>query len=119
MSLLSLLHRLPTYCASALQIPLLSPPPLPNSNFPHSLRPTLLQQTVTHDYWIDIMPIAQMRDNLILNQGLYDQDELCSDIVGGLYDGFDDVQNKGIIIWGEPWDADGWEISVFFILYYA
>jgi hypothetical protein len=112
MSILSILHRIPTYCLSALQIPLVpQTSDINDSAIPPSLMPTILQQTVPHDYWIDLMPSAQMRDNLILNYGLFDEDELCGDMVGGLYDGFDDVQNRGIIVWGEPWDENGWEIS--------
>lgn len=42
---------------------------------------------------------------------LEQNDDLCCDLVGGLYEGFNDVENRGIIIWGEPWRVDGWEVS--------
>ncbi len=32
------------------------------------------------------MPTPQMRDNLILNLGRYDEDDLCDDLVGGLFE---------------------------------
>lgn len=52
-----------------------------------------------------------MRDNLILNSGKFDPDELCCDLVGGLYEGFDDVQLRGILVWNDPWSSDGWEVT--------
>ena len=52
-----------------------------------------------------------MRDNLIRLQGEYDADELCADLCGGLYDGFDEVELRGILVWGEPWRGDGWEVT--------
>lgn len=52
-----------------------------------------------------------MRDNLILNRDKYDHDDLCCDLVGGLYDGFDNVENMGLMIWGDPWTEEGWEVS--------
>jgi len=58
-----------------------------------------------------IVPFPAMRDNLILNDGKFDEDDLCCDLVGGLYEGFNDVESRGIMVWGEPWSADGWEVS--------
>jgi len=52
-----------------------------------------------------------MRDNLILNSGKYDQDDFCCDLVGGLYEGFDDVEMRGILVWSDPWCAEGWEVT--------
>ncbi|KAI0602351.1 hypothetical protein F4775DRAFT_237224 [Biscogniauxia sp. FL1348] len=108
MRILSLLERLPAECAAALYIKDLPPP---SDTVPPSLRYTELQKSVTHDPWIDIIPWPAMRDNLVRLGGAVDQDELCSDIAGGLYEGFDDVETRGIIIWGEPWSETGWEVS--------
>lgn len=56
-----------------------------------------------------------MRDNLILNAGKIDEDDLCCDLVGGLYEGFNEVEQRGIMVWGEPWREDGWEVSEGFV----
>jgi hypothetical protein len=76
-----------------------------------SLQPTPLQQVVPHQAWIDCLSIGAMRDNLILNFGKFDHDNLCCDLVGGLYEGFDDVQLNGILVWSDPWCADMWEVT--------
>ncbi|KAG9238810.1 hypothetical protein BJ875DRAFT_4107 [Amylocarpus encephaloides] len=114
MALLNLLHTLPTYCSAAIVVPLTFPSPPPNS-IPASLRPTVLQQTTPHEPWIDLIPCAPMRDNLMLFKGAFDQEDLCGDLVGGLYEGFNDVENRGMVVWGEPWLADGWEVSEGFV----
>ena len=57
------------------------------------------------------MPLGQMRDNLILMKGSYDHDDLCSDMVGGLFEGFNECENRGILVWSEPWCAEGWEVT--------
>lgn len=36
---------------------------------------------------------------------------MCDDICGGLYDGFDDVESRGLLVWGDPWLVSSWEIS--------
>lgn len=93
------------------------PPP---SSIPPAFYPTLLQRKVVHPFWIDSVPWAQMRDNLILaatGQGEreFDSDDLCRDMCGGLYDGFNDVESRGVLIWGEPWQPRGWEMTEGFI----
>lgn len=49
-----------------------------------------------------------MRDNLIRGYGAYDEDQLCADLIGlsGAATGRSDL-----IIWGEPWDPAGWEVT--------
>ncbi|KAI1868013.1 uncharacterized protein JN550_006501 [Neoarthrinium moseri] len=112
MSILDLMHRLPMECGAALNIKDLAPAP---ATIPITLQPTTIQRTVPHDPWIDIMPWPAARDSLILNQGLYDEDELCTDMMGGLYEGFDEIESRGIIVWGEPWSVSGWEASEGFV----
>ncbi|TVY83325.1 hypothetical protein LSUE1_G001754 [Lachnellula suecica] len=107
MKIMSLLHTLPAECGAALSIATLPAP----KNIPLSLQPTLLQQTVPHEAWIDCIPLGAMRDNLILNLGRFDEDDLCCDMTGGLYEGFDDVQLRGMLVWSDPWCADGWEVT--------
>jgi hypothetical protein len=113
LAILSLLDSIPLECRAALAaLPLSVKPP---TTIPPSLQPTLLQQSTPHDYWIRIVPFPAMRDNLILNSGKFDVDDLCCDLVGGLYEGFNDVEGRGIMVWGEPWSQDGWEVSEGFV----
>lgn len=94
---------------------------LPNSSYPDSippsLQPTLLQRTVPHEEWIDILPHARWRDNLILAVGTFDEDELWSDTVGGLFEGFpaSESERRGVIAWSPPWHVRGWEMSEGFL----
>lgn len=83
----------------------------PPDNGPSSLQPTYLQKTITHESWIDVIPWATMRDNVIRNQDNLDADALCEDFLGGMEEGLSDVQNRGLILWSEPWSEKGWEIS--------
>jgi hypothetical protein len=59
------------------------------------------------------IPCPQFRENLIRANlsGLYEQDSLCEDICGGLFEGYDDTRQKGLLVWGEPWQTGSWEIS--------
>ncbi len=49
---------------------------------------------------------------MLLAGGSYDEYELCNDLVD-----FCDVPNEktGLIVWGEPWDPSGWEMSESFL----
>ncbi|KAK6065507.1 hypothetical protein SCUP234_12549 [Seiridium cupressi] len=107
LSILSLQHRMPSECGAAFNISLPEPP----STIPPSLQPTLVQLSTPHDPWIDMIPFPAMRDNLLLNPEQVDQEELCVDALGGLYEGFDEIETRGIIAWGEPWSPTGWEVS--------
>ncbi|KAH7136941.1 hypothetical protein B0J13DRAFT_609758 [Dactylonectria estremocensis] len=110
--ILSLQDFISTDCGYNLKIPPLPyAPPSPPANF----KPTQIQQTIQHGVWIDMIPSPEFRDNLILNQHLYDGDDLCDDLVGGLYEGFDDVNVRGMMLWGDPWFEDGWEMSEGFV----
>jgi hypothetical protein len=79
-------------------------PPL----YPQALRPTHIQRTIKHHPWIDLWPIPQMRDNLLLAGDEYDEDRLCNDLVE-----FNGVTNEqtGLVVWNQPWDPMGWEVS--------
>jgi hypothetical protein len=113
LAILSLVDQIPLECRAALSTPpLLIHPP---TTIPPSLEPTSLQQSTTHDYWIRIVPFPAMRDNLILNSGKFDDAEFCCDLMGGLYEGFNDVEHRGIMVWGEPWSSDAWEASEGFV----
>ncbi|KAF2873691.1 hypothetical protein BDV95DRAFT_605172 [Massariosphaeria phaeospora] len=107
----SLLQSLPHTCEAILLPPLLPPPSTP----PPTFTPTTLQKTVAHPQWLDSVPCPLFRDNLIRANageiGEFDSEVLCNDICGGLYDGFDDTAQKGLLVWGEPWLVASWEIS--------
>ncbi len=100
-------YTLPHECGGALIIPIINPP----SSLPPSLLPTALQKSTVHENWIDTFPDPTLRNNLIRQQGTFDPDDLCCDLVGGLYEGFDEVETRGIFAWSDPWLADGWEVS--------
>lgn len=95
------LHVLPDLSSSALQ------------TLPQSLRPTALQRTEPHEAWIDIIPHTRFRDNCIRATGTFDEDQLWSDTIGGLFEGFPDseIEQRGIIMWSPPWSTSGWELS--------
>ncbi|KAH7409179.1 hypothetical protein BKA64DRAFT_664317 [Cadophora sp. MPI-SDFR-AT-0126] len=79
---------------------------------PSSLRPTELQCQIPHHPWIDLLPIPRMRDNLLRAGDTYDDIELCGDLVG--YFNSPTVRT-GMVIWGDPWDVDGWEVTEQFL----
>jgi len=45
----------------------------------------------------------------------FDEDSWHVDIVGGLWEGYDDVEMKGIVAWSDPWSPAGWEVSEGFL----
>ncbi|KAF2837992.1 hypothetical protein M501DRAFT_936910 [Patellaria atrata CBS 101060] len=113
MTILNLLSTLPLECGGALNLP--QHPYPDSSSVLLSLLPTPLQILTQHAPWIDIFPSATVRDNLIRNQGYYDDEELCHDMVGGLYEGFDEVQRYGMVVWNDPWAAEGWGVTEGFV----
>ncbi|KAH8820657.1 hypothetical protein F5884DRAFT_661859 [Xylogone sp. PMI_703] len=79
---------------------------------PSALQPTKSQMEVEHHPWIDMIPIPRMRDNIIRAGHSFDEMELCGDFVG-FFSG--SRIEKSVIIWGESWDPDGWEITEDFV----
>lgn len=74
---------------------------------PAPLRPTPIQRTVPHHPWLDLLPDAVFRNNLILldASGLLDDDQCCVDMCG----------RQGVVVWKDPWDVTGWEITPAFL----
>jgi hypothetical protein len=42
-------------------------------------------------------------------------DELSADVYGGLFEGFSDLEAQGLLLWGDPWRQDSWELTEGFI----
>ncbi|KAK9236062.1 hypothetical protein V1525DRAFT_346970, partial [Lipomyces kononenkoae] len=40
---------------------------------------------------------------------------LCVDIVGGLYEGYDDIWLRGILLWSNAWSEESWEVTEGFL----
>lgn len=81
-------------------------------SLPTELSPTALQRTVKHHSWLDLFPFPKMRDNILngIEDGRYDEDELCDALCCDLLD-FNTDTNAAVVVWGESWDASGWEFS--------
>lgn len=75
---------------------------------PPTLQPTLTQRNTLHHPWLDLLPVPQMRDNLIHAGELFDETQLCLDMKGHRNTR---TGQTGIIVWKEPWDPAGWEVT--------
>jgi hypothetical protein len=107
-------------------------------SLPQSLYPTSLQMSRPHSSWINMFPFSRLRDNLIDHEDTFDGYELCYDLFGELstnypipgpsprapessVDGLDPdgddiaARRNGLIVWGEPWDVTGWELTPKFV----
>ncbi|KAL7912406.1 hypothetical protein GGI35DRAFT_440172 [Trichoderma velutinum] len=113
MAVLSLLKHLPLECGGTINLPSLAIDP--PSCIPPELLPTTLQKSTPHPYWMDIFPCHIMRDNLIRFYGQYDAHDLHRDLAKSLYEGFVDGEQRGCMVWGEPWTVKGWEASEGFV----
>lgn len=80
--------------------PLASPPGTPSLPFP--LHPTPLQMSTIHLPYIDCLPIAKLRHNLILLNGLVDEEEFCWDLVG---------TTSFVVMGSQSWDPEGWVLE--------
>lgn len=60
------------------------------------------------------MPHPVWRDNMIREEGHFDDDDLWCDVIGGLYEGCPDsmATQRGIVAWNPPWDSK-WVFSEF------
>lgn len=74
-------------------------------SLPPSLRPTALQRSTPHHPWLDLFPIPQMRDNLVALESLVDEYGLCEDLCSSV------EGTAGILVWKDPWDPTGWEVT--------
>ncbi|KAJ2982428.1 hypothetical protein NQ176_g1386 [Zarea fungicola] len=112
--ILSVAHLVPSRCdiTEALRVtPLFNLPSTP----PPSLRPTALQQSVPHESWIDLLPDPTMRDNAIRFMHTYSGRDICGDMLGHLEQGRNTIEMTGVIVWGNPWEVDSWEVTEGFL----
>lgn len=112
MSLLSLLHHLPPGCSSSFGVSKTSIAAA--KLIPLNLQFTPLQSSKS-PFWINAIPFPTLRDNLIVMTGQYDSRELLLDLGLRVYEGFDDIERCGFLVWGDPWLATAWEVSEGFV----
>ncbi|KAK6602627.1 hypothetical protein H4I95_06564 [Botrytis cinerea] len=79
------------------------------TSLPVSLHPTPLQREIPHHPWIDLLPIPQLRDNLLRRNNQFDEVELCQEMRGVKSAKLG--RKNGIIVWRDPWDESGWELT--------
>ncbi|KAL6890954.1 hypothetical protein GGI43DRAFT_210946 [Trichoderma evansii] len=103
---------------------------------PENLTPTSLQLSRPHSNWIDVFPFPAMRDNLIRYENYFSHAEFLTDLLGNLINcmggacdlppgrantlpgskGYDDGPDRqGMILWGEPYQRDSWEVTPGFL----
>lgn len=82
---------------------------------PKSLRPTSRQTSALHHPWVDVLPWPELRDKILFLAAneLIDEDELWYDMVE--FDASESCHDASLIVWGEPWDPRGWEVSTGFL----
>lgn len=74
-------------------------------NIPTNLIPTREQRTIPHLMYIDILPWASLRKNLLTRLHTLNELEFTNDI-----------QGDHLRVWGTtPWDPMGWEVSEEFL----
>jgi hypothetical protein len=78
------------------------------SCLPPSLKPTVIQRSIPHHPWLDLLPVPRMRDNLIRAGDFEEETQLCLDMKGGANAR---SERTGIIVWSDPWDPAGWEVT--------
>lgn len=77
-------------------------------SLPHSLQPTATQRSIEHHPWLDLLPVPQIRETLIRAGDFVDEEQLCLDMKGS---GSAHSGNTGIIVWKDPWNPAGWEVT--------
>ncbi|KAJ5745285.1 hypothetical protein N7520_010467 [Penicillium odoratum] len=78
-----------------------------------NLHPTALQRSTVHHTWIDLFPCPLMRDNLVRAGNDWDDEELCTDIMG-FWNG-NSPDPHGLIVWGDPAELSNWELQPGFV----
>jgi hypothetical protein len=90
-----------------------SGPKLPQC--PSNMVPTRLQQSIPHHPWVDLFPLPRMRDNLLTAVcGMFtpeQEQQLWDDLI----EPWGSADWAGMIVWGEPWDPNSWEVTLPFL----
>lgn len=81
------------------------------SSIPSSLMPTKLQLTMRHHPWLDLFPLPRMRDNLLVAINLLSPEEEQQLFEDVMESGGGKSEWTGLVVWGEPWDPQNWEVS--------
>lgn len=92
-----------------------NPVPGTAAAMPSSLAPTSMQLTTKHHPWLDLFPFPRMRDNLLVAASWLspeDEQRLFDDVMES---GGGKNEWAGLLVWGEPWDPQSWEVSVPFL----
>ncbi|OGM49147.1 hypothetical protein ABOM_002286 [Aspergillus bombycis] len=84
------------------------PEPHERERIPATLLPTAIQALVPHHPWLDCFPFPQMRDNLVMADGSFNDCELCTDMMDPT------TGDIGVMVWGDPWLPQNWEVSELF-----
>lgn len=87
----------------------------PAAYLPSSLMPTSMQLGMRHHPWLDLFPLPRMRDNLLIAisyMGAEDEQKLFDDVMES---GGGKNEWAGLVVWGEPWDPQSWELSIPFL----
>lgn len=110
-------------------------------DFSDSLTPTTVQMNIVHSSWIDVMPCPTMRNNLIQREHEFSHTDFVKDLVGTLIDPKKFTRTAsplalawagepkrpqvkdckchtaetGLIVWGEPYLVNSWEVTTKFM----
>ncbi|OKL59997.1 hypothetical protein UA08_04785 [Talaromyces atroroseus] len=93
----------------------------PTKTIPPSLRPTTLQQTIPHYPWIDLIPLAGLRDSLIRAGPRLEVHDFCMDIMGDMFHtqpldhSGSAASQGGLLVWGDSWLIESWEMTEVFV----
>ncbi|KIM93321.1 hypothetical protein OIDMADRAFT_208106 [Oidiodendron maius Zn] len=77
-----------------------------------------------HLSWLDMFPSPRLRDNFIEYQEILDVWDLCYDLFGDLIGNYTHISPASVIrccliVWGEPWNEENWEITPGFLRKWA
>lgn len=56
-----------------------------------------------------------MRDNAIRFMHTFSADDICGDMLGHLGQGRNTIEMNGVMVWGNPWEVDSWEVTEGFL----
>jgi hypothetical protein len=107
----------------------------PGEILPPPLYPTPAQMTIAHSSWLNMFPHSKFRHNLIEHEDAFNAYDFCNDLFGEMIAGgrsFSSVwaetpntcdeaddeitsNRRGLIVWGEAWDPEGYEVTPGFV----